>query len=84
MNKFHIFFFLLSLNLSTLTDKKSKISLRTKYIEGGIYNLVLQKRLSVLTYLSGLRTSREKYGYFRLNFKLTFANKNDNKYFPTT
>ena len=81
MNKFHIFFFLLSLNLSTLPDKKSKISLRTKYIEEGIYNLVLQKRLSVLTYLSGLRTSREKYGYFRLNFKLTFANKNDNKYF---
>ena len=35
----------------------------------------------MLTYLSGLRTSREKYGYFRLNFKLTFANKNDNKYF---
>ena len=81
MNKFHIFFFFFSLNLSTLPDKKSKTPLRTKNIEEGIYNFVLQKRLSVLTYLSGLRTSREKYGFFRLNFKLTFVNNNNKKYF---
>ena len=53
--------------------------METEVIEDGIYNFVLQKRFSILTYLGGLRTSREKYGFSLLNFKITFANEKDNK-----
>jgi len=58
-----------------------KISLKTKDVEEGIYNLVLQKKFSIMTYLGGLRTSREKYGYSRLNFKITYVNKMDKTLF---
>ena len=50
-------------------------------VEEGIYNFILQKRFSILTYLNGLRTSREKYGFSLLNFKLTFSSQNSKKYF---
>ena len=81
MNKKRIFFFLLiliSFNIFVLGDK---ISLKTEEIEEGIYNFVLQKRLSILTYLGGLRTSREKYGFSRLNFKVTFSQNSKQNFF---
>ena len=69
---------LTSFDILVLGDK---ISLKTEEIEEGIYNFVLQKRLSILTYLGGLRTSREKYGFSRLNFKVTFSQNSNKKFF---
>ena len=83
MEQFRIFFFLIILSISTILKAGEKFPLKKKDInvEQGVYNLVLEKRFSKLAYLSGLRTSREKYGFSRLNFKLTYVDKNEKKYF---
>ena len=81
MTQNRIFFLLIFFSIITTLVAQSKISLKTKEVEEGIYNLILQKRFSTLTYLGGLRTSREKYGYSRLNFKITYVNKLDKTYF---
>ena len=82
MNKFHLFFLLISIHLSTILEKKekkSRMSFTTKEVDEGIYNIILEKRNSILSYLGNLRTSREKYGFPLLDFKITFADK-DKKY----
>ena len=81
MVQHRIFFLLILFNIFSTLISSTKLSLKTTDVEDGIYNLVLQKRFSILTYLGGLRTSREKYGYSRLNFKITNAKKLDNNYF---
>ena len=81
MNKKRIFFFFIFLTPFNLFILTEKISFKTEEIEEGIYNFVLQKRLSILTYLGGLRTSREKYGFSRLNFKITFSENSNKKFF---
>ena len=83
MNFFLFYFILIILSISQIKSESTKISLRTKEVDEGIYNFVLQKRFSILTYLDGLRTSREKYGFSLLNFKVTFSTKEkeNKKYF---
>ena len=79
MNKFHLFFLLISINLSTILEKKEKkpkIYFASKEVDEGIYNIILEKRNSILTYMGGLRTSKEKFGFPQLDFKITFADKN--------
>ena len=81
MNIFQIYFILLILlSISEIKSESIKKSLRAKDVKEGIYNFILQKRFSILTYLDGLRTSREKYGYSLLNFKITFSSQNTKKY----
>ena len=77
MSQKKIYFLLIFFSILTSLKAQSKISLKTKDVEEGIYNLILQKRFTIMTYLGGLRTSREKYGYSRLNFKITYVNKLD-------
>ena len=81
MSQKKIYFLFIFFSILTTLKAQSKISLKTKDVEEGIYNVVLQKRFSLLTYLGGLRTSREKYGYSRLNFKITYADKLDKIFF---
>ena len=81
MNFFQIYFVLILLSISEIKSESTKKYLRAKDVEEGIYNFILQKRFSILTYLDGLRTSREKYGYSLLNFKITFSSQNTKKYF---
>ena len=81
MNQLKIFFFLIILLIPLIQNQTPKISLKTIDVEEGIYNIVLNKRYSILTYLSGLRTSREKYGFSRLNFRISYVDINNKKYF---
>ena len=81
MSQKKIYFLFIFFSILTTLKAQSKISLKTRDVEEGIYNLILQKRFSILTYLGGLRTSREKYGYSRLNFKITNVNKLDKTFF---
>ena len=81
INYFHIIFFIIAICLSTIPIPCSKISLRAIEVEEGIYNFVLQKRFSILTYFGGLRTAKEKYGFSLLNFKISYSNKTDKKHF---
>ena len=81
MSRKQIYFIIIFFSMVITLKAQSKISLKTKDVEEGIYNLVLQKKFSIMTYLGGLRTSREKYGYSRLNFKITYVNKMDKTLF---
>ena len=49
------------------------------YVSEGVYNIVVKKRYTCLTYLGGLRTSREKYGNSRLNFRFSSLEKEENQ-----
>ena len=82
MKKFHLFFLLISINLSTKLRKKEKNSIiyfAVKEVDEGIYNMILQKRNLLLVYKDGLRTSKKKYCLPQFDFKITFVNK-DKKY----
>jgi hypothetical protein len=44
-----------------------------------VYNLISKRKLSCLTYIGGLKTSREKYGSDRLNFRISEVKEKENK-----
>ena len=48
-------------------------------ITEGVYNLISKRKLSCLTYIGGLKTSREKYGSDRLNFRISEVKEKENK-----
>ena len=75
MKKIFIFF-LFSLNFFYI---KTESKLILSNITDGIYNIVLKKRLACLTYIGGLRTSREQYGNSRLSFRLSEVKSEKNQ-----
>ena len=85
MKKIFIFFLFYSLNFFYI---KTESKLILANITDGIYNIVLKKKLACLTYVAGLRTSREQYGNSRLSFRFSEVKQennnndnNNNKYF---
>ena len=71
--------FLLCSLLIIFFVKCQKQTLKTLNITEGVYNLITKKKLSCLTYIGGLKTSREKYGSNRLNFRISEIKGNLNK-----
>ena len=72
-----LFFLLIILNKKIDCEQSQKIIL--PYVSEGIYNIVLKKKYSCLTYSGGLRTSREKYGNSRLNFRFSKIKEKENQ-----
>ena len=77
MNKFHLFFILISINLSKLgkKEKKSNIFFVAKEVDEGKYNIILQERNLILIYNDSLRTLEKNIGFPLLEFEITFADK---------
>ena len=74
----NIIFILCSLTINLLVNCQKK-TLKTLNITDGVYNLIAKKKLSCVTYIGGLRTSRDKYGSNRLNFRISEFNEKDNE-----
>ena len=86
MKKYIVFFLLYSLNIFNITIKSDDAKLILKNVTEGVYNIIVKKKFYCLTYIAGFKSSREKYGNSRLNFRFTeVKNKkintkdNDNK-----
>ena len=74
----NIIILLYSLTINLLVNCQ-KQTLKTLNITEGVYNLISKRKLSCLTYIGGLKTSREKYGSDRLNFRLSEVKEKENK-----
>ena len=74
----NIIFFLYSLTINLIVNCQ-KQTLKTLNITEGVYNLISKRKLSCLTYIGGLKTSREKYGSDRLNFRISEVKEKQNK-----
>ena len=64
-------------NISCANQLNSFLNLRK--ITNGVYNIILKERLVSLTFIGGLRSTREEYGSINLNFKIleyNYTNKN--------
>ena len=82
MKKILVFFLLYSLNIFNITIKTEEAKILLKNVTEGVYNIIVKKKYFCLTYIAGFKSSREKYGNTRLNFRFTeVKNKklNDNK-----
>ena len=66
-----IFFLFYLINIFNITVKSEEAKIILDKVTDGIYNIVIKRKFSCLTYVDGLRTSREKYGHSRLSFRLT-------------
>ena len=71
MKKFFVFFLLYSLNIYNIIVKSEDGKLILRDVTDGVYNIIIRKRYACLTYIGGIRSSREKYGNTRLNFRFT-------------
>ena len=74
----NIIFLLYSLTINLIVNCQ-KQTLKTLNITEGVYNLISKRKLQCLTYIGGLKTSREKYGSDRLNFRLSEVKEKENK-----
>ena len=77
MKKKLFFFLFYSFNILNISIKCQESLLKTKNVTEGVYNIIVKKKYSCVTYIGGLRTSREKYGNSRLNFRISEI-KDDN------
>ena len=73
MKKIFCFFHFLLFIIFSLAVKNEQhhSMLRLTNVTEGIYNIILKKKYSCLTYLGALRASREKFGNSRLNFRIS-------------
>ena len=77
MQKILIFFLLYSFNINNIIIKSDESKIILKNVTNGVYNIILKKKYSCLTYLGGFRPSREKFGNTRLNFRFSKVKNED-------
>ena len=73
------FLFLYSINIFHIVIKSQESKLILTNINNGVYNIILRQKLTSLTYIGGLKSSKEKFGNSRLNFRISKIEENEKK-----
>ena len=79
MTKYLLFFLLYSLNIFNIIIKSNEGKIILKNVTEGVYNIIVKKKYFCLTYSAGIKSSREKYGNIRLNFRFSEVKESENK-----
>ena len=77
MGKIIFYLFLYSLNIFHITIKSQESKLIFTTINNGVYNIILKQKFTCLTYIGGIKSSKEKFGNSHLNFRISEVKENE-------